>query len=612
MSNSDNLIDAIEGAQTSITEIAPPNHATEGVGVMSIQQPLKEEALREAQTEDNAADTADHQSERLHQVARADDELEPQEEGVSTTGDSSSRYSAIQAVDDSSDSKIASIASLGATVPDEFLELKRIGVAVQFDARGSIEYPIGALGPVLAPAARAINETVQAPLALCGHSLLGAASLAVQGLVNVQTPDGRLMPTSLYLASIAESGERKTHVDNLAMCPVLAKEIDLERHRSMSDSLHERAVSEHESQERELLDNELLTTDDVADSLEELGEPPSPPCGSQILLDDPTFEGLLKAYEFGRPSMGLFSDEGGRTLGGYAMSSGQRLKTIAGLSKLWDGKPLTKTTAKDGTIILRNRRLAGHLMFQPVIADKLLKDPIFLGQGFLPRCLIVAPASQIGYRRYRLDDPGKHPDMQRYFGALDGLLQQDLQTEEHDNRSLVFRVLSIAHDALGDFAAISDWFEQQSAPGARYRNIRGFGAKAAEQATRIAGVLAMIEDPEATEIRRDHLLAGTSLAVLSLETARIKCGGAAAEEQGTSLEQDARAVLNVIRRRCLDEFPTSELARYVTPRLRSVKKLEPLLHHLCGTGELSRLDGTESGRGQRGLRWCLVTEEIVM
>jgi hypothetical protein len=41
-------------------------------------------------------------------------------------------------------------------------------------------FPVDALGEALAPAARAIHDRVQAPLAICGQSVLAAATLAVQ------------------------------------------------------------------------------------------------------------------------------------------------------------------------------------------------------------------------------------------------------------------------------------------------------------------------------------------------------------------------------------------------------------------------------------------------
>ena len=45
--------------------------------------------------------------------------------------------------------------------------------------------------------------------------------------------------------------------------------------------------------------------------LRALGPEPSAPLVPMITSQDPTLEGLLKLYQIGRPSIGLFSDEGG-------------------------------------------------------------------------------------------------------------------------------------------------------------------------------------------------------------------------------------------------------------------------------------------------------------
>jgi hypothetical protein len=79
-------------------------------------------------------------------------------------------------------------------------------------------FPIEALGP-LAAAAKAIHDRVQAPLAICGQSVLAAATLAVQGHANVELPIGgkRSKPLSSYFVTVAESGERKTEADHHAL-----------------------------------------------------------------------------------------------------------------------------------------------------------------------------------------------------------------------------------------------------------------------------------------------------------------------------------------------------------------------------------------------------------
>jgi hypothetical protein len=95
-------------------------------------------------------------------------------------------------------------------------------------------FPIEALGTVLAPAARGINDRVRAPMAICGQSVLAAAALAVQGHANVVLPNGQLKPLSIYCITVAASGERKSSCDDEATWPIRRREECL-RERYESD-----------------------------------------------------------------------------------------------------------------------------------------------------------------------------------------------------------------------------------------------------------------------------------------------------------------------------------------------------------------------------------------
>jgi hypothetical protein len=79
------------------------------------------------------------------------------------------------------------------------------------DLPPSQPFPEEALGPLL-PAVRAVQSSTQAPLAIPAASGLAIASLAVQGFADVETLGGR-RPTSLYMLTIAKSGERKSSCD---------------------------------------------------------------------------------------------------------------------------------------------------------------------------------------------------------------------------------------------------------------------------------------------------------------------------------------------------------------------------------------------------------------
>src|SRR3989442_3643222 len=74
-------------------------------------------------------------------------------------------------------------------------------------------FPVDALGDVLAPAAHAIQDRVQAPLAICGQSVLAAATLAVQAHADVELPMRQLRPLTNFYMTIAATGERKSAVD---------------------------------------------------------------------------------------------------------------------------------------------------------------------------------------------------------------------------------------------------------------------------------------------------------------------------------------------------------------------------------------------------------------
>lgn len=86
-------------------------------------------------------------------------------------------------------------------------------------------FPLAALGQVLEHAARAIMDRVQCPDAIAAQSVLGAASLAAQAHADVIIPaTGHARPLSLFLVTVAASGERKSAADGEALEPLRRRE----------------------------------------------------------------------------------------------------------------------------------------------------------------------------------------------------------------------------------------------------------------------------------------------------------------------------------------------------------------------------------------------------
>ena len=263
-------------------------------------------------------------------------------------------------------------------------------------------FPEETLGPLL-PAVRAVQSSTQAPLAIPAASALALASLAVQGFADVETLGGR-RPTSLYMLTIARTGERKSSCD----APLIAglrqheKEQAKNREQAFQSYKNARALwkAEHDRITANLKSRDSLKRTGAQADLEALAPEPDAPPSTDRVVTEPTYEGLTRLFCEGQPSLGIFSDEGGQFLGGHGMNSDNRQKTLAALNNLWGGNPIRRTRQGDGSFTLYDRRLAIHLMVQPTVAYEFMSDPLAADTGFLPRFLMCEPASTIGSPLY--------------------------------------------------------------------------------------------------------------------------------------------------------------------------------------------------------------------
>ncbi len=379
-------------------------------------------------------------------------------------------------------------------------------------------FPVEALGTVLENAARGITEVVQCPLAIAGNSVLAAASLAAQAHVDVVHPaTGRPIPTSLFLLTIAESGERKSAADAEALAAV-------RKHEGAAAETYKAALFRYRN-EQEAYEacraaakkaGKGIDRYSMAERLQELGDEPKPPRKPQVVVTEPTFEGLQKLYAEGQPSLGLFSAEGGGFIGGHAMRDEGRLRALTGLSELWDGSPLRRTRSGDGSIHLAGRRLSLHLMVQPNVAPMLLADDMASGQGFLSRLLVCAPASTQGTRFQREPAPWARPAINEYNRTIADLLARPPRLIGDDG--LDPQALPLTEPALARWRDFADQMERELAEDGIGSSIRGLRNKTPEMALRIAGVLTAIE--EGTEITVEVLDRGIRLATFYLSEAK--------------------------------------------------------------------------------------------
>jgi len=395
-------------------------------------------------------------------------------------------------------------------------------------------YPVHALGPILGSACTALQRTIQAPDAICAGSLLAAASLCVQALVDVEI-DGRRYPSTLWALSVASSGERKSAVDAEAMRPIrnfekkLAVDIEPEIVRHL-------AKMEEWQAKKDAAKKKFKSGPGLAAALEEQGPPPRAPLSPAIIASDFTVEGLTKLLAVGRASMGAFTDEGAMVFGGYGMSKDNAARTAATLSKFWDNGVLDRVRAGDGAFKLFGRRVAMHLMVQPVIVEMALSNEVLAGQGFLARCLIGWPNSTIGNRMYVPVNLRDDSALAAYHQRVVELLGRDFPLAEGKDNELDPPALQLSTEAAERWRQFHDSVELAMKPGGRFSTVHAWASKTPEQAARIAAVLTVFDQPDAAEINADTMDRGIELALWYLGEAVRLVGTAAISPEARNAE----------------------------------------------------------------------------
>lgn len=382
------------------------------------------------------------------------------------------------------------------------------------------KFPIDALGP-LQKIVETVQKASQAPIEIAVASALSATSLIVQGHANVETLGGD-KPLSLYMLTIARSGERKSSCD----APIIEAIISYEKqqakameHAIMMFHNHQEIYRIERSKITALLKrkNEPIPREEAERQFELLGPEPTPPPSTDRLVTEPTYEGLTQMFRFGQPSLGLFSDEGGQFLGGYAMNKDNKQKTLSAFNDLWGGNSIRRTRQGDGAYQLHDRRLAIHLMVQPTVAHELLADPLAVDTGFLARFLICEPETTIGTREYKNSqlDQQSLDEFQKYQSYL---LEQSMPINS-ETGGLEPRVLTLSPEAKAELIEYADEVERKQSKGNKYEPITGTASKSAEQAARLAGVLTVFSDITASHIDGDTMRNAISLAHYYLDEA---------------------------------------------------------------------------------------------
>jgi len=197
-------------------------------------------------------------------------------------------------------------------------------------------YPTDALPGLIGDAVNEVTAFVQCPVALTACSALAAISTVAASLVDVRRADKLVGPTGIFFLAIADSGERKTTVDQIFTKAIREWEAaQEERLKPVIDAW--RAADDAWKAEH---DGIALAIKEAARRYKDTGElkerlrdleakKPNRPRVPRLLVGDATTEALTWRLAQSWPVAGVLSSEAGAVFGSHAMGKDSIMRNLA-------------------------------------------------------------------------------------------------------------------------------------------------------------------------------------------------------------------------------------------------------------------------------------------
>lgn len=461
-------------------------------------------------------------------------------------------------------------------------------------------YPLDALPDAVRHAIEEVAAFTKAPIPLVASSALGALSLAIQAHVDVKRAEGLTSPVSLYLLTVADSGERKSTCDGFFMRAIRDYEsmvqekskpiikdyqaeiaIWEEKCRGVKEQIRTLAKTNKPSHEQEL----------KLANLEH--EKPLPPLVPRLVYCDTTPEALKWNLAKVWPSGSIISSEAGIVLGSHGMANDSVMRNLATLNQLWDGSSIPTERRGSESFTVRNSRLTVALQVQAVTLKHFLdrSNGLARGTGFLARFLIAWPESTQG-NRFFTEPQESWPNLARFNMRLSEILNQEVTIDQNGGLS-IFPV-SLSSEAKKAWVYFHDLIEGELGIGGELSEISDVASKIADNAARVAALFKVFNQGVTGTIGFNEFESASRIVAWHLhEAKRFFTGLALSDDQADVVKLDSWLVkychkkkTNIVSRR--------DVQRNIVPiRLREKKILDIALNELV---EAKRIRQIQSGK----------------
>jgi len=451
--------------------------------------------------------------------------------------------------------------------------------------KNSEPYPVQQFPPVLLNVILALHRNTQIPIELIGNVVLAATSLTCQSLIEVIQPHTNMPePCSLYLMTIAESGEGKTTINKQVMkpCYTFASELIQQYEQQIIDykqklklwRIRQQAL---EGNLRQAVKKGYSGENEEHEISKHANNEPLRPPRPNFIYEDTSLKALVEGLSE-HPEAGFISDEAITFFKSY-------LKNNPGLlNKAWDGEMFDFRRA-DGEIYQITPRLTFSLMSQPgVFIDYIKKHGVSArASGFLSRFLFAWTESSIGERQITQAAIETEHDLNIFYRRVVELLAKN-KTPIYDATAKK-KKLTLTDEALNIWKENRIQIERKLAPGCEWEHIRDVASKASANTLRIAALFQFFYSDSSEEIQ--PIVVERAIKVINwylYQADRIFYP----MSERFQFEQDVRELCSWIESRIRQNdgyaILKNDLEKYGPHRLRRIERLTPVLDQLISQG----------------------------
>jgi len=356
-------------------------------------------------------------------------------------------------------------------------------------------YPLDALPDTIRKAVEEVQGFTKAPVSLVAASALASISLATQALFDVKRADGLTGPVSLFLLTIADSGERKSTCDGYFTLP--HREYEKQQADAAKPDLqtHNADLAAWEAKKAAIL-NAIRGNKDITKSEQELREleadKPQAPRVPKLLRADETPENLAFILVHQWPSGGIVSSEAGLVFGSHGMGRDSIMRNLTLYNVLWDGGEHSIGRRTSESFTVRGARLTVGLQVQePTLREFFERsNGLARGTGFLARFLVAWPESTQGFRPFT-DPPSSWPMLAAFNRRVSEILNTTVSLD--DDGALTPAMLTLSPEAKAAWRAFHDAIEGELRTGGELFDVRDVASKAADNAARMAALFHVFE-----------------------------------------------------------------------------------------------------------------------